>query len=299
VKNLYLVFITIFNVFISLPVYSELTYFTDVTPTNVYHQYLGTVTIENSSLENGQDELGIYVSDENGGTLLIGATIIGDNYPGYYFISVFGDDSATDIKDGAYINEILTFKIWDKSKDKLYVLSNENSLSVENAAGVNTPELPPKFTSGFGSQFGYLNLLARNEDLLAQIVSITTIPQIESIKLCWTTSMEINNAGFFIFRKNSLSGIFDLMTEPLISSKGNEISGAEYCYIDENVLKSTKYIYQLRSVDLNGQQTVIQTTESLSILQSTNEHCSLNIDFTGDCLFTMADILELMTFLGQ
>lgn len=286
-------------VFTLSPTYSQLTYFTDVTVTNVYHQYVGKVTLENDAIENGQDELGIYVTDNNGGTILIGAAIIGETYSGYYFISVFGDESGTVIKDGAYMNDVFTFKIWDKSNDKLYVLSNDNSLSVETVAGVNTPELPPRFQSGFGSQYGYLHLVARNEDLLAHMISFNAIPQTDQIQLSWATSMEIDNAGFYIFRKDPLSNAFHLISDPLIPSKGNEFSGATYCFSDPHVVYDAKYIYQLRSVDLNGQQTIIQTTDSLSIIEKNNGSCSLRLDLTGDCQLNMADIIRLMKILGH
>ncbi|MBF0449506.1 MAG: hypothetical protein HQK75_02285 [Candidatus Magnetomorum sp.] len=299
-KHMFIVFLIILLfAFSSVSCCSEVTFFTGVNPTNIYHQYIGKVSIEKDSLENGQDELGIYVPDETNGSRLIGSSVIGENYAGYYFINVYGDDNETPIKDGAYIDDVLTFKIWDKSNDKLYVLSNENSLSVENAAGVNIPDIPPIFSSGFGTQYGYLNLMARNADLLATIISFKGLPQKDSVKLVWTTSLEIDHSGFLLFRQEPPSDIFYPITPFLIPSKGNAFNGAQYCHIDKNMVNNAVYVYQLISVDLKGQSTILQTTGELTHIKLRHASCPLNMDLNDDCQFNMADILELMKTLGQ
>lgn len=283
----------------SSQIFAETSYFKDFTITNVYHQYIGIVTYENEILESGKDELGVYVSDETNGSLLVGASVIGDNYPGYYFVNVYGNDNGTTIKDGAYTNDILTFKIWDKSKNKLYVLSNENSLSVENAAGINLPELPPTFPSGFGAQYGYLNLIARNEDLLANIVSFNCLHLADKIKLTWMTAHEIDHAGFIILRKDLFSDTYQTITSKLIPANGNFFKGSEYCFIDKNVLTEKIYIYKLVSIDLNGKQHVIETSSGQTGVKRTSTSCPSNMDLTKDNKFNLADIIALLKKLGQ
>jgi len=271
-------------------IYAETQFFTGFTKTNTYHQYIGKVSFENGTIENYQDELGVFVADNNNEPLLIGACCIGDNYPGYYFVNVYGNDSQTAIKDGANLGDILTFKIWDKSINKYYVLSNSNSLSGEAVSGVLYPELPPTFQSGFGAQYGYLNLIARNQDLNESAVYFNAIPQKDSIKLIWSTDCETNLSGFLLFRKSTNIPDYIKISANMIQAKGNEISGADYCFIDNDVLSNIFYNYQLIGIDLDGQQSLIQTLIDLSVCQS----CSTHLDLNGDNKFGLADIIVLM-----
>jgi hypothetical protein len=288
-------FIIYLFLFTRSDIYAETTYFTGFSITNRYHQYVGKVSFESGILESNQDELGVFVADTNNEGLLIGACRIGDTYPGYYLVNIFGDDSHSPIKDGAKVNDILTFKIWDKSENKLYVLSNTNSLSRETESGLTYPELPPKFESGFGGQYGFLNLTARNQDLNESIVRFEGIPQKGSIKLTWSTDCETNLSGFFIFRKSTKYRNYINISANIIPTKGNEFLGAAYCFIDNDVFSNIFYNYQLIGIDLNGQQTIIQTLTDLSVSQS----CSSHMDLNGDNQFGLADIIELMKRIMQ
>jgi len=275
--------------FILPDINAETTYFTGFTTTNTFHQYIGRVLFESGDVENNQDELGVFVADENNDGLLIGACRIGDNYPGYFFVNVYANDSQTTIKDGANVGDILTFKVWDKSKNKLYVLSNTNSLARETAPGIEYPDLPPLFQSGFGVQYGYLNLVARNQDLNESIVHFKAIPQQNSIQLKWSTDCETNLTGFLIYRKSPANKNYINISKTMIQAKGNELSGADYCYIDNDVLRNIFYNYQLIGIDLDGQQSLVQTTD-LSVSQS----CPAHMDLNGDNQFGLADVIELM-----
>jgi hypothetical protein len=293
------VFITIitiisFFVFPQTGIHAETTYFTGFTITNKYHQYIGKVSFENGIIDNNQDELGVFVADNNNEGLLIGACRIGENYPGYYFVSIYGNDSNS-TKNGANVGDILTFKIWDKSENKLYVLSNTNSLSREIETGITYPELPPKFESGFYSQYGFLNLTARNQDLNENIVHFKGTPQHNGIKLTSSTICETDLAGFLIFRKSTNNETYFNISTTIIQTKGNEFLGANYCFIDNKALSNILYNYQLIGIDLNGQQTIVQTLRDLSVCQS----CTSFMDFNGDKKFGLADIIELMKRIMQ
>ena len=234
--------------------------------------------------------MGVFVADNNNNSLLIGACRIGDNYQGYYFVNAYANDSETPIKDGANVGDIITFKIWDKSENRLFVLSNTNSLYRETAPGIEYPELPPKFQSGFGVQYGYLNLVARNQDLNESYISFQAIPQQGSIELLWSTDSETNIIGFLIFRTTAASNNYINISPSLIQSKGTELQGAEYRYIDNNVLSNILYNYQLIGIDRNEQQMLIQTLTDLSASQ----FCLPHMDLNGDHQFGLADIIELM-----
>jgi len=268
-------------------IYAQTTYFTDYKVTNTYHQFIGKISLENGSIQNNHDELGVFVSNNENEPLLIGACRIGENYSGYYLVPVFANDSSTEIKDGADVGDILTFKIWDKSENKLYVLSNTYSVSCETAPGLEYPDLPPIFESGFGEQFGNLNLMVRNQDLNENVVTFNAISQQSSIKLTWSTDCETNLSGFLIFRNSTLSPNDINITANMIHTKGNELKGADYCYIDNNILSNIFYNYQLIGIDLNGQQTLFQSIKGLSVRQA-------HLDFNGDNKLGLPDIIVLM-----
>jgi len=289
------IFTIVCFLYISLPVYAENMYFTGFKTYMTFNQYIGTVTFENTSLENGHDELGVYVSDGNNGSILIGACVIGENHPGYYMVHIYADDSQTQAKDGAVLNDILTFKIWDKSENKLYVLSNTNSMSRENTPGLNYPEMPPIYPSGGMAQYGFLHLTARNVDLDASIALFKGVPGPKNIRLTWITTCEKNLSGFRIFRKNVSDTEYSEITREKIPATGSAFTGADYCFIDENVIKDTFYRYQLISVDLNGQQTVVQTTLDISVSQS----FLFQVDYNRDNQFGLADIIVLMKRICQ
>ena len=276
-------------------IYAQTTYFTEYKTTNSYHQYVGKISFESGSIQNNNDELGVFVSNNDNEPLLIGACKIGNNYPGYYFVTIFADDSVTATKDGANVGDTLTFKIWDQSENKLYVLSNAYSLSREFAPGITYPDLPPIFKSGFGEQFGYLNLLVRNQDLNENVVRFHAISQQSSIKLTWSTDCERNLLGFQIFRNSPLNPNDINITPNLIKTKGNELKGADYCFIDKTILSNIFYNYQLIGIDLNGQPMRIQTIKGLSVRQANLSH----MDFNDDHQLGLPDIIELMKRIAQ
>ncbi|KPA12935.1 outer membrane adhesin-like protein [Candidatus Magnetomorum sp. HK-1] len=111
---------------------------------------LGIKAVDNA------DEVGVFVSDGNGGKILIGAGVMGDLVPGSFFISnIYGDDSTTDLKDGALDNETLIFIFWDNSENREYIIDSSN-MSFEPSKGLTQPNIPPTFQKQ--TTFGFLNL---------------------------------------------------------------------------------------------------------------------------------------------
>ncbi|ETR68562.1 MAG: hypothetical protein OMM_04495 [Candidatus Magnetoglobus multicellularis str. Araruama] len=65
------------------------------------------------------DEIGVF--DPDG--VLCGRTIIGSS--GVYVLIVYGDESITEIDDeGAVVNDVLTFKVWDLSRNSEQIVSS-------------------------------------------------------------------------------------------------------------------------------------------------------------------------------
>ncbi|KPA16215.1 conserved hypothetical protein, membrane [Candidatus Magnetomorum sp. HK-1] len=122
--------------------------------------YFGKVTIDNGQGEIAsvdlEDEVGVFVSDNKDGVILVGGCVIGSMVAKHYFINVYADDSKTPKKDGAYSNEKLIFKIWDKSESKdnytIFMLSQAYK-------GTTKPSVPPVWAQS--TSFGFLHLSAK------------------------------------------------------------------------------------------------------------------------------------------
>jgi len=266
---------------------SETTYFTDYTRTPNFIQYLGTVTLEANAIEQGQDELGVFVDNDTDQGLLVGATVIGDLYNDRYLVSVHGDDTTTDIQDGADANDILTFKVWDKSENKLYVLSDANSISAETATGIVLPSLPPTYTANNLKQYGDLNLNVRNQDLSISLVRFKAIAREDQVEIFWTTASEINVSGFLLDRKCPSEETYTAIEPTPITSTGDSTNGDDYNIVDKNGISHIYCEYRLILVDLDGQQSIIGSTTSQPAINS-------NLDMNEDDQFGIADIIILM-----
>ena len=110
---------------------------------------LGIEAVDNS------DEIGVYVNDGNGGKILIGAAVMGATVPGMYYTNIYGNDSTTEIKDGAFDNEILIFIFWDNSENREYTIESSN-MSFESQKNLTQPSIPPTFSKQ--TTYGLLNL---------------------------------------------------------------------------------------------------------------------------------------------
>ncbi|KPA12983.1 hypothetical protein MHK_006811, partial [Candidatus Magnetomorum sp. HK-1] len=87
-----------------------------------------------------------------------------------YYVNVYGDDKTTDQKDGAYSDDVLVFKVWDKSENKEYVISEE-LMSIESFTGLTLPVIPPKLNPR--TTFAYLHLEA-----LSYCITVHPLPDI-------------------------------------------------------------------------------------------------------------------------
>jgi len=123
--------------------------------------YAGKVFINGYSATDNADEIGVFVPDDKGAEICVGATIMGADESGYYVISVYGDDPKTnEIVEGASDNEQLIFKVWDKSSGKEYIICNMSTIPYP---GFLQPPITPVYRDG--QQFASLNLIAFNGDM--------------------------------------------------------------------------------------------------------------------------------------
>jgi hypothetical protein len=91
-------------------------HFTPVALTSTWMDLWGTIKIGGFDAKVG-DEIGVFVDNDCFGTYKV------DTPVWYGFLPVYGDDSETPEKDGAYPGDLLTIKIWDSSEGVEYTLT--------------------------------------------------------------------------------------------------------------------------------------------------------------------------------
>ncbi len=75
------------------------------------------------------------------------------------------------------------------------------------------------------------------------------------VELTWTTSSEIDNAGFHLWRAEGRNGAFERITPALIPARGDAVVGADYFYLDGDVVEGQEYLYKLEDIDTGGKST--------------------------------------------
>ena len=92
-------------------------------------------------------------------------------------------------------------------------------------------------------------------------ISFSSVAHKQSIELKWITAIELNNERFDIYRSESDTENFEVISSINASNAINETKN--YTYTDTDLIRGEKYFYQLIQVDLNG-----QTSRSQIISQS-------------------------------
>lgn len=132
-------------------------HFTGVKGTLDWCVYVGNAKINTVMAVNNEDEVGVFVKDNDGKEILVGACVYGDNTSDLYYVTVYKDDDSTAEKDGAKVNDTLIFKVWDKSDNKEYIIYSNKMQSIADEEIILSP-IPPKWQSSI--TFGLLNLNA-------------------------------------------------------------------------------------------------------------------------------------------
>jgi len=68
----------------------------------------------------------------------------------------------------------------------------------------------------------------------------------------WETASEVDIVGFNLWRSETEGDDYEKINEVLIPGEGDP-SGAEYGYLDEDVVAGTTYYYKLETVDIHGE----------------------------------------------
>jgi hypothetical protein len=88
------------------------------------------------------------------------------------------------------------------------------------------------------------------------LASFSATPFRDRVRIRWSTSFEIDNAGFHIHRAASAEGERRKVTDEMIVAGGDEVKGAAYSYTDTDVQSGMTYYYWLEDVDLCGKSTL-------------------------------------------
>lgn len=91
-----------------------------------------------------------------------------------------------------------------------------------------------------------------NPGQFVDLASFTVTPDDRRVTVDWTTSLEIDNAGFYLLRRNTLTGEMTRLNPGLIPAQGDIYEGTSYQYVDETAVNGVKYSYHLIDVDYRG-----------------------------------------------
>ncbi|MDM8563298.1 hypothetical protein QUF54_08090, partial [Candidatus Marithioploca araucensis] len=100
--------------------------------------------------------------------------------------------------------------------------------------------------------------------LSVELDSFTATAANGEVALKWATGIEKDNAGFVVWRGQSVNGqcsndpsnYTDVQAiTPLVASQGTEVSGATYTMTDSNVVSGKNYCYALEDIDYNSKST--------------------------------------------
>ena len=92
------------------------------------------------------------------------------------------------------------------------------------------------------------------DPLLVVLESFTGDVERMGVRLYWTTSSEMDNVGFLIYRAREGEEP-ELLTDRLIPAQGSELTGADYEYFDATARRPGLYDYFLEDVDTTGAKT--------------------------------------------
>jgi hypothetical protein len=85
-----------------------------------------------------------------------------------------------------------------------------------------------------------------------ELMSFTARGVQSAVELEWTTTSELKNLGFHLYRATAEAGPFQRITSTVIPGLGSSPSGASYHYTDSGLDNGTTYYYQLEDIETTG-----------------------------------------------
>lgn len=94
------------------------------------------------------------------------------------------------------------------------------------------------------------------EATLVYLSDFTAVPGNSRVTISWSTSAEMQNAGFNLYRATRKNGTYIQINDRLIPARGVLTVGADYTFSDTAVKNHRTYWYLLEDVDLDGKTTL-------------------------------------------
>ena len=109
-----------------------------------------------------------------------------------------------------------------------------------------------------------------NSPLPVNLSSFTTKVENEKVVINWITESELENAGFNIYRSQSIKGPFIKINNKLINGAGTTGKRSEYSYIDTTAKPGIEYYYQIEDVSYNGISEMLATKRLKGVFSAKN-----------------------------
>jgi len=116
-------------------------------------------------------------------------------------------------------------------------------------------------------------VIIENETLPVTLSGFASTVKVNNVTLNWSTSGEINNAGFGVERK--LSGENNWQSVGFVKGQGNSNTLVKYSF-EDNKLTAGKYNYRLKQTDNNGNYKYYNLNNSIEVGTPSNFNLSQN-----------------------
>ena len=90
------------------------------------------------------------------------------------------------------------------------------------------------------------------DDLFVDLAWFAATPDDGRVNLEWETYLEIDNAGFYILRRNMVTGNVVRINDGLLPAAGDIFEGSYYTLVDETATNGVEYEYVLVDVEIGG-----------------------------------------------
>jgi hypothetical protein len=125
-----------------------------------------------------------------------------------------------------------------------------------------------------------------------------TVNEDGSVAVNWSTSAEIANAGFNVYRSDSAATIGDALNSDLIASQSSAGSSVDYTYLDATAGVNV-YYYWVEAVDLDGSTAVFGPTEVFTQTPTSAEMTNFSGSSNGFItLIVLASLLIVAIVVG-
>lgn len=90
------------------------------------------------------------------------------------------------------------------------------------------------------------------EDLFVDLAWFAATPGNGQVKLEWETYLEVDNAGFYVLRRDMVTGNILRINDGLVPAAGDIFEGSYYTLTDDTAINGVEYEYVLVDVEIGG-----------------------------------------------